>query len=132
MKKNSASKSNKFIPVNTPLITTKDISSVNRVLKEGWISSVGPEILKFESKMAKFTKRKYASCVSSGTAALEIAVKALDIGKNDEVIMPSFTIVSNAFAIAPSNINCDPNLMQKRVGRSDTSSMVPQSPQPCR
>ena len=99
MKKKFESKLNKFIPVNTPLITKQDISSVNRVLKKGWISSAGPEISKFENKMAKLTKRKYASCVSSGTAALEIAVKALGIGKNDEVIMPAFTIISNALAI---------------------------------
>ena len=99
MKKKFESKLNKFIQVNTPLITEQDISSVNRVLKKGWISAAGPEILKFESKMAKLAKRKYASCVASGTAALEIAVKALGIGKNDEVIMPSFTIISNALAI---------------------------------
>ena len=98
MKKKFESKLNKFIPVNTPLITQQDISSVNRVLKKGWISSAGPEILKFESKMAKLAKRKYASCVSSGTAALEIAVKALGIGKNDEVITSSFIVFKLSFS----------------------------------
>jgi len=98
MKKKSKLKS-KFIAVNTPVISKKDIASVKKTLQSGWISSVGPEIVTFENKMAKFSKRKFASTVSSGTAALEIAVKALDLPKNSEIIMPSFTIVSNALAI---------------------------------
>ena len=88
-----------FIPVNTPLITKSDAKAVYETISTGWISSEGPRVREFEIKMAKLVKRKFACCVSSGTAALEIAVKSLDIGKNDEVIMPTFTIISNANAI---------------------------------
>jgi len=99
MKKKFVLKFNKLIPVNTPVILKSDITNVNRALRSGWISSVGPEIIKFEKEIAKFTQRKYASCVSSGSAALDIAVKSLGIGRGDEVIMPSFTIISNALSI---------------------------------
>ena len=89
----------KLIPVSSPLITTNDAKSVYKVVKSGWVSSSGKEIIKFEKKLAKFVNRKFACAVSSGTAALEIAVKSLDLKKNDEVIMPAFTIISNAIAI---------------------------------
>ena len=89
----------KFIPVNTPIITKKDALEVYKTVKSGWVSSSGLKINEFEKKLAQFTNRKFANCVSSGTAALEIAVKSLNIGKNDEVIVPAFTIISNANAI---------------------------------
>ena len=90
---------NKFIAVNTPIITKMDALEVYKVVKSGWISSSGSKIIEFENKLAKLTDRKYACTVSNGTAALEIAVKCLGINKNDEVIMPAFTIISNANAI---------------------------------
>ena len=73
--------------------------SVSKSIKSGWISSEGPNVKEFENKIAKFLNRKFGCAVSSGTAALEIAIKSLNLKKNDEVIMPSFTIISNAMAI---------------------------------
>ncbi len=89
----------KFIPVNQPLLTNSDISSVYKSLKSGWISSEGKNVKKFEKKFSDFIGHKYAVAVSSGTAALEIAVKSLGLKKNDEVIIPNFTIISNALAV---------------------------------
>jgi perosamine synthetase len=90
--------SNHF-PVSSPYITNQDKNSVIKILKSGWISSDGPEIKKFEKKFSNFVNRKHSVAVSSGTAALEIAVKALGIKKNDEVLIPDFTIISNALAV---------------------------------
>ena len=102
----------KFIPVSIPHISNQDIKSVNRVLKKGWISSDGPEVKSFEKQFSKKIKRRYSAAVSNGTAALEIAIKALNIKKNDEVIIPNFTIISNALAVVKQNakpvlIDCD-------------------------
>ena len=102
----------KFIPVNIPYISNQDIKSVNRVLKKGWISSDGPEVKLFEEQFSKTINRRYSAAVSNGTAALEIAIKALNIKKNDEVIIPNFTIISNALAVVKQNakpvlIDCD-------------------------
>jgi perosamine synthetase len=101
-----------MIPVNQPIITKKDALAVYRVVKKGWVSSSGPEINKFENKFKKLIGKKYCSLVSNGTAALEIAVKALNLKKNDEVIVPNFTIISNVLSILkqglkPVFIDCD-------------------------
>ncbi len=102
----------KFIPVNIPSVNKKDIQSISSVLKKRWISSDGPEVKSFEKKFSKKINRKYSVAVSSGTAALEIAVKALGIKKNDEILIPNFTIISNALAVIRQNakpilIDCD-------------------------
>ena len=99
MKKKLKSNKNIIFPVSVPYITPKDIKNVNKSLKSGWISSDGPEVKNFENKFAKYVDRKFSVAVSSGTAALEIAVKALGIKKNDEVLIPNFTIISNALAV---------------------------------
>ena len=89
----------KIIPVSSPVITDSDAKYVYKVTKSGWVSSSGKEISLFEKKLSKLVNRKYACAVSSGTAALEIAVKSLNLKKNDEIIMPTFTIISNAISI---------------------------------
>ena len=98
MKKKSRLNKKTFFPVSMPNVTRKDIISVNKALKAGWISSEGPEVKKFEKNFSKYIGHKYAVAVSSGTAALEIAIKSLNLKKGDEVIIPNFTIISNALA----------------------------------
>jgi len=88
-----------FYPVNIPKVTSSDIKYVSRVMKNSWISSDGPEVKKFESKFSKFINKKYSVAVANGTAALEIAMKAIGIRPGDEVIIPNFTIISNALAV---------------------------------
>ena len=88
-----------MIPVNQPLITSKDIIAVSNAMKSGWISSSGPVLNEFEKKFSKFIGMKYCIAVSSGSAALDVAVKSLNLKKKDEVIMCNFTIVSNVLSI---------------------------------
>ena len=112
MKKKLRSNKKIIFPVSKPYITKKDIFAVNKTLKSGWISSSGTETKKFESEFSKFVDRKYSITVANGTAALEIAVKALGIKKDDEVLIPNFTIISNALAVIrqqakPVLIDCD-------------------------
>ena len=89
----------KFIPVNKPLITNADAKEVYNSLKTGWISSEGPNVKKFEQSFSNFIGKKYSAAVSSGSAALEIAVKSLGLKSNDEIIVPNFTIISNALPV---------------------------------
>ena len=101
-----------MIPVNRPIITKNDSKSILNAVKSGWISSAGPEIKNFEKKLSNFIGKKYASTVSSGTAALEISLKCLDLKSEDEVIIPNFTIISNLLAVIKSGakpiaIDCD-------------------------
>ena len=104
MKKKSKLKKFKFIPVNKPLVTKKDIEYIKSSISKGWISSEGPEVKKFEKNFSKFIGHPYSVAVSSGTAALEIAIKSLKLKKKDEVIIPNFTIISNAIAVLKENL----------------------------
>jgi len=88
-----------FIPVNEPLLDGNEKAYLAQCIDTGWISSEGPFVEQFESGMAALCGRKYAIAVANGTVALEAAVVALGIGEGDEVILPTFTIISCAGAI---------------------------------
>lgn len=101
-----------MIPVNEPLLNGNEKNYLNECIDTGWISSEGPFIKKFEQGMADYVGRHYAVSVTNGTAALEMAIVALGIGLGDEVIMPSFTIISCAQAVVkagatPVLIDCE-------------------------
>jgi len=105
MKKELKSKKYNFIPVNKPLITREDLNYLNKSISKGWVSSEGPEVKRFENNFSNFIGNKYSVAVSSGTAALEIAIKSLKLKKGDEVIIPNFTIISNAMAVLKEGLN---------------------------
>lgn len=83
-----------FIPVNQPLLDGNERKYLLECIESGWISSEGPFIKEFEQKFAARVNRKHAIAVSNGTAAIDAAVDSLNIGPGDEVIMPTFTIIS--------------------------------------
>jgi len=87
------------IPVNEPLISDEAKQNVNKALDDRWISSSGKFVKEFEDKFSGWLDRRFGVAVSSGTAALHIALRALDIKKGDEVIVPSFTMGSVWLAI---------------------------------
>ena len=88
-----------FIPVNEPLLNGNEKKYLCECIDTGWISSEGPFVKEFEQKMSASVNRKYGIAVSNGTAALEVACQALGITHGDEVIMPTFTIISCAMAV---------------------------------
>ena len=75
-------KSNKFFPVSKPQILKSDINFLVNSIKDGWISSEGKQVKKFEQKLSKFINRKYGVAVANGLEQfLEIAVKSLKLKK---------------------------------------------------
>lgn len=88
-----------FIPVNEPLLTGNEKKYLNQCIDTGWISSEGPFVREFEEKFAARVERESGIAVCNGSAALDAAVSALRLTKDDEVIMPSFTIISCALAV---------------------------------
>jgi perosamine synthetase len=82
------------IPVNEPLLNGNEKKYLNECIDSGWISSDGPFVKMFEEKMANFVGRKYAVAVSNGTAAIDAVIEAIGLGPGDEIIMPTFTIIS--------------------------------------
>ena len=91
-----------LIPVSEPLLNGNERRYVNECLDSGWISSEGPFTRRFEEEFAKRVGRRHGIAVCNGSAALEAAVAALGIGPGDEVILPSFTIISCAAAVIRS------------------------------
>ena len=91
-----------FIPINTPLLNGNEKKYLNECIDTGWISSEGPFVERFESELSHSVDRKYGIAVSSGTAALDVAIAALKIKKGDEVILPSHTIISCILAVIKS------------------------------
>ncbi|MDF2187455.1 DegT/DnrJ/EryC1/StrS family aminotransferase [Paraflavitalea sp. CAU 1676] len=102
-----------MILVNEPLLDGNEKKYLVECIDTGWISSEGPFIKAFEEKMAAAVGRKYGIAVSNGSVAIDAAIVALGIGKGDEVIMPSFTIISCAAAVVragakPVLVDSDP------------------------
>lgn len=113
------------IPVNEPLLDGNEKKYLLECIETGWISSEGPFIKQFESQFAERVGRKYGIAVSNGSVALDAAVAALGIGKGDEVILPTFTIISCAAAIVragavPVVVDCDPDTWNMDVSQIET------------
>lgn len=102
-----------FIPVNEPLLNGNEKKYLCECIDTGWISSEGPFVKQFEEKMSAAAGRKYGIAVSNGTAALEVAMQAIGIGKDDEVIMPTFTIISCAMAV--TKLGAKPVLVDSNI-----------------
>lgn len=93
-----------MIPVNTPLFEGNEKKYLVECIDSGWISSEGPFVEMFENNMATYCNRKYATACANGSAALDIAIKTLNLSDGDEVIIPSFTIISCAQSLVTQGI----------------------------
>ena len=87
------------IPVCEPTLLGNELKYVTDAVQTGWISSAGKYVTDFEQKFAEYCGCKYGVAVCNGTVALHLALVALGIGKDDEVIIPDFTMIATAFAV---------------------------------
>ena len=102
-------------PVNEPLLDGNEKKYLAECVDSGWLSSEGPFVARFEQEFAGFCDNKYGIAVANGTAALEVALFAAGLQPSDEVIMPSFTIISCAIAcvrlgLKPVLVDIDPEI----------------------
>ena len=114
------------IPLSSPDITEAEIAAVTSVLRTNSLS-LGPKLTEFEEALATRHLAPYAVAVSSGTAALHLAIRALNIGEGEEVIVPSFTFIAVANAllyeraipvfvdINPITLNLDPECVEAAI-----------------
>lgn len=102
-----------WVPVNEPALSDEDFAALSDAFKSGWISSAGRYVDEFEQGWAAYCGQKHGIAVSNGTTALQVAVEAAGLVEGDEVIMPSYTIISCASAVVrmkgvPVLVDCDP------------------------
>jgi perosamine synthetase len=124
------------IPIAEPDLSGNEEKYVIECIKTGWISSKGKFVDQFEEKFASYIGVRYAIAVSSGTAALHLALAALDIRPGDEVIMPTFTMIACANVakylgakpvLVDSDIstwNIDPNNIEEKITDKTKAIMV--------
>lgn len=116
-----------FLPVSRPDLSGNETRYVTEALEEGWISSTGRFLERFESEFAAFCGTRHAIACCNGTVALHLALLALGIGPGDEVLVPSFTYVASANAVTytgalpvfvdsePVHWNLDPELVEAAI-----------------
>ena len=86
------------IPFHKPHITQKEIDSVIDIMRSGWLT-MGPKTIEFEIAFKKYIGSQFSISVNSATAALHLALNAVGIKKNDEVILPTNTFIATAEAV---------------------------------
>ena len=125
------------VPVNEPFLLGNEKKYLMKCIKDGFVSSTGPFVEKFEKKFARRLNRKFAISVSNGTAALQLAFESLDIKKKEEVILPSFTIISCILPVIrggaipvlidsdPVTWNMDVNKIEKKITSKTKAIIAP-------
>ncbi|MFP4157489.1 MAG: DegT/DnrJ/EryC1/StrS family aminotransferase [Opitutales bacterium] len=124
------------IYLSPPEITAEDFRSVESVLASNWVAPVGPQLGAFENALSELTGVAHGLALSSGTAALHLALKILGVGPGDAVVCPSFTFAASANPICylgaepvfidsePRTWNMDRDLLAKALSERDEIKAV--------
>ncbi len=125
-----------FIPVCEPVLDGREREYVLHCLDGNWISSLGKYIPRFEKTFARYCHAAHGVACSSGTAALHLALEALDIQPGDEVIIPAFSLIVSANTVAvigatpvlvdvePDTWCIDPRRIEERITPRTRAIMV--------
>jgi len=89
--------------LHEPYLDNLEIKELKKCIKSNFVSTAGPQVKKFEKKIAKLTGSKFAIATNSGTSALHLALKATEIDNTSEVLIPSLNFVASANAIRYCN-----------------------------
>lgn len=114
------------IPITKPYLGEEEKAAMVRPLETGWVVQ-GPYVKEFEDKFAAFTKAEFAAATTSCTTALHLAVAALDLKPNDEVIVPAFTWISTANVVefmGAKPIFCDIDLRTFNIDVSQVEKLI--------
>jgi dTDP-4-amino-4,6-dideoxygalactose transaminase len=130
---------NNLIYINLPKYGEEEVQAVVKVMRSGMLTSglgAGPYVSEFEKSFAKFAGVKHAIGVNTGTAALHAAVLAVGVKAGDEVVLPSFTFVATAEAVAlagakpvfadidPETYTLSPEAFEKAITKK-TRAVIP-------
>ncbi|MGZ4883353.1 MAG: DegT/DnrJ/EryC1/StrS family aminotransferase [Halobacteriota archaeon] len=125
-----------MIPVYEPLLGRREKELLAECIDSGWISSDGRFVGEFEERFSHYIGVRYGVAVCNGTAALEAALYGIGVQKGDEIVMPSFTIISCAIAVLrlgarpvlvdidPATWNMDTTQLESKI-TSRTRAIMP-------
>ncbi|MBK7090986.1 MAG: DegT/DnrJ/EryC1/StrS family aminotransferase [bacterium] len=114
------------IALSKPLFDNEELSEIEKVLESGWVMQ-GPKVAEFEQEFSRVVNSDWSVAVSSCSTALHLAMKAIGIGKGDEVIVPALTWIATAAAVEecegtvvfcdidPATFNIDPNCLDRLI-----------------
>ncbi len=117
-----------MIPVSTPSIGGAEIEEVLATMRDGWISSNGPVVRRFEAALAEQAGVEHAITSTSGTTAIHLMLAAMGVGPGDEVLVPDFTMAGSVFPIVylgatavPVRVDTktwtiDPDDLERKIG----------------
>jgi perosamine synthetase len=116
-----------MIPLAVPNLGGREAEYLRQCIETTFVSSVGPFVTRFEEMVASAASNAHAAATSSGTAGLHAALVALGVGRDDLVILPSFTFIASAnaiahcgalpwlFDVAPDSWTLDPQLLAESL-----------------
>lgn len=113
--------------LSSPHMSGNEMPFIQEAMDENLVFPLGPNVKGFEQDICEYTSIKYATCLSSGTAAIHLALQILGVEVGDEVICSSFTFAASAFPICylgarpifvdsePETWNMDPDLLRRAI-----------------
>ena len=131
--------SNKRIYLSPPHMCGEELKNVLQVFEANWIAPAGPDITAFEKEFCEATGALHAAALSSGTAALHLALLMTGVKKGDEVVCSSFTFAASANVISYCNAtpifvdsdmetwNMDPDLLEQLLSKKARDGKLPKA-----
>ena len=129
----------KPILLSTPHIGDRELELVREAFDTNWVAPVGPHIDAFEREFASVVGSQYAAALSSGTAALHLALKLVGVQAGDEVFCSTFTFIASASPITylgakpvfidsdRTSWNMDPNLLETALKKRARIGKLPKA-----
>lgn len=117
----------KRIYLSSPHLSGNELKYIQDAFEHNWVAPLGPNVDEFEESLARYCGVKHVAALTSGTAAIHLALVLLDVQKGDEVIAPSLTFAATIFPIIyqgakpilidsePNTWNMDPELLEKAI-----------------
>ena len=124
-----------FLPFHVPDVAEDEIQLVTDTLRSGWLTT-GPKVRQFEEDFASYVGCRHAIAINSGTAALHLALEAVGIREDDEVLVPTMTFAATAEVVLylkarpvlvdcqPDTLNLDPDQLEKAI-TAKTKAIIP-------
>lgn len=123
--------------LSPPDVSPEDLEAIERAFKRGWIAPLGPEVDAFEVEIAAATSRAQGVALSSGTAALHLALILTGVGPGDRVLVSTLTFSATANAIKyvgaepvfvdshPATWNMDPDWLEEALREHSYAACIP-------